>query len=452
MTDLQPVREWEAQAYEFIERPVPAEVRARGAKTVSDVLCAMVAGADEPTNREVATTAPLADGPATVVGTDRRVAPGHAALVNGASAITPEIEEGHNTGGHVGAGIVAGGLAAAEAADRSGREFVEACVRSYELCVRLEFAIFAMKARLNEAVPWLLRDPHSTWTTVGPALTAAQCLGHASEELRETFRVAANLAVVSMHDPFEEGAPARNFTAGFSAQAGVDAAVLAGAGLSGSATAVAEVYDPFEELLDEGVFARQFAELGETWEITRNYFKPYPSCRYTHPPLDALRAAGEIDPAEVESVDVHTFANAAEMDAARPTTLTGAKFSTPYVLARYLHSGAVELADFEPERVVDPAVQSLAERVTLHVDEAFEAAFPEDWGARVRVTLASGEVRTGERAYPRGDYRDPLSEEEFRDRCRRLLDPLDDPEAALDAVLAVDERPVRDVTAALRTA
>jgi len=64
-----------------------------------------------------------------------------------------------------------------------------------------------MKDRMNDAIPWLVRNPHSTWTTVGPAVTSALCLDATPEELTETFRIAANLAVVSMHDPYAEARP-----------------------------------------------------------------------------------------------------------------------------------------------------------------------------------------------------------------------------------------------------
>jgi len=92
-----------------------------------------------------------------------------------------------------------------------------------------------MKDRMNDAIPWLVRNPHSTWTTVGAGRDERPLSGRDPEELTETFRIAANLAVVSMHDPYAEGAPARNFTAGFSAQAGVTAALTALAGLEGLA-------------------------------------------------------------------------------------------------------------------------------------------------------------------------------------------------------------------------
>ena len=464
-----PVRDWERQVYDFLNSDVPEDVREDGRRVVADVLSATVAGATAPQHEAVFREAALAEGAASVLGTNRRVDPAQAALLNVTAAITPEMEEGHNRGGHVGASIVAGAVGVAEANDVDGQTFVDACVRSYELCARLEYAIFAMKARINEAVPWLVRNPHSTWTTVGPALTAAVCLGLDADGLHETFRTAANLAVVSMHDPYAEGAPSRNFTAGFSAQAGVSAATCAAAGLRGSAAAIEAVYDPFDELLDDGEFAELFASLGEEWWISEAYHKQYPSCRYTHAPLDALRDAlesvGESDTdadgpapltsADVERIDVHTYRNGVDMSHSRPGTMTAAKFSTPYVLARWVADGALTLAHFHETALDDEPVQALTERVEFHVDDEYEAAFPESWGARVEVRTRDGETYVGERAYPSGDYRDPLSEEAFGERTRALLVEglgLGDGavDAAVESLASVDAAPVAETVQTLR--
>ncbi|WP_435096800.1 MmgE/PrpD family protein [Halorubrum sp. N11] len=467
-------REWERAVAEFLASPVDDEAREHGRAVVADVLAAAVAGSAAPGVAGVARAGAFADGEATILGTDRQVAPPQAAMTNAAAAIAQEIEEGHNTGGHVGAGIVAGGLAVAEANDVDGETFVDACTRAYEVCVRLERAIFAMKARMNDAIPWLVRNPHSTWTTVGPAVTSALCLDATAEELAETFRIAANLAVVSMHDPYAEGAPARNFTAGFSAQAGVTAALTALAGLEGSHAAIEAVYDPFEDLLPDG-FAGQFETLGAEWAIAEHYVKPYPSCRYTHPPLDALREAvdgrsaegGAADPGDIESIVVRTFANATDMSNAEPETMTAGKFSAPYVLATYLCRGSVDLDGFTDEALADETVRSVAARVELREDDGYEAAFPESWGASVTVELRDGTTLTGARDYPRGDYRDPMPDAEYRERNRALLvhglsGGSDDDRAegknvadarieeALDALDAAAERPVRETVAALR--
>lgn len=447
-----PASPWEASIFDFLADPVPEPVLERGAATVADVLAATVAGSAVEPYEDAWDAVDLPEGPSTVVGADRATSPVQAATLNGTAAIAQEIEEGHDTGGHVGSGIVVGALAMAERADADGETLVESCVRAYEVCARLEEAIFAMKDRLNESVPWLVRNPHATWTTVGPALAGVLCTDPEPATAREAFRLAANRAVVSMDDPYEAGPPSRNLTAGASAGVGVTMAQLARAGVPGSPDAMRAVYDPFEELLPDG-FAALFDDLGDRWRITENYFKPYPSCRYTHAPVDALREIdGAIEPDAVERIVVETYANAADMAHAEPATLTGAKFSIPYVLARYLTSGELRLEHFEPDRVTDAAVRALAERVVVERSEAFDAAFPESWGARVTVEFADGRTATGERAYPRGDRRDPIAPAAFDDRLRTLLEyGLSTPDDAFAVVRAPRDHSAREIGARLRS-
>ncbi|MFW5905635.1 MAG: MmgE/PrpD family protein [archaeon] len=439
MTETAYTRDWERTVNDFLETSVPTEIHEHGHRTVVDVLSAAVAGTTMPGIGELLAPDALPEGRASIPGSDRQVTPEHAALVTTAAAISQEVEEGHDRGGHAGASIVAGGLSTAEVEGLPGRDFVANVIKVYEITTRMEYALFAMKDRLNDAVPWLVRDPHSTWTTVGPALSTALALGASAEDLRETFRIAANLAVVSMHDPYVEGAPARNLTAGFSAQAGVTAARTGLAGVRGSKRAIEAVYDPLDALLGEGEFTKLFENLGEDWWITESYNKPYPSCRYTHPALDALRDIANIesvDPRDVDRIVVQTFENAAAMDHQDPTTPTSAKFSIPYVLGRYLVSGGVSLQHFLEDVVREPAVLDLAKTVTVDAEARFEAEFPDSWGAAVRVETTDGRVLTGDRAYPSGDHRDPMTEEDFEKRTRDLLawgldDGVDEAAAAL---------------------
>lgn len=68
------------------------------------------------------------------------------------------------------------------------------------------------------------------------------------------------------------------------------------------------------------------------------------------------------------------------------------------------------------------------------------------------MTARDGSRYVGEREYPRGDYRDPLSESDLASRNRDLLAfglGGDAADTALDALSAVGSRPVREIVAAL---
>ena len=455
MISHDPVRDWEAQIYDFFDAPIPEAASAAGERIVADVLAAAVAGSAVPGIRE-ASSGKFGGGPTLVLGTSKRKNPAQAAVLNGTAAIAQEIEEGHSEGGHVGATLVTGALALVEAhdADVSGADFVDACVKAYEVSARLEQSIFAMKAAMNEATGWMIRDPHATWTVVGPTVAGLLAVDADADVLVDAFRAASTTAVVSTFDPYAEGAPARNFTAGHSAATGVNIALAAAAGVTGSVASLETTYDAVDDMTDGG-FTESVRTLGDRWYVTEIYVKTTPSCRYTHPPLDALREiTGLPEASEIARIDVYTYRNAVDMANQEPETFTGGKFSIPYVLARDLLSGDVGLDDFTPERLAEPPVRDLTESIAVHHDEAFEEAFPEDWGARVKVTLDSGETFIGERTYPSGDHRDPVSNAGFRALIGDLLNyGLDGETDALgDTLVAFREQDVASVMAALSDA
>jgi 2-methylcitrate dehydratase PrpD len=412
----------------------PLEAVERSRLVIEDVVCAAVAGSALAELRGVIEALVLQTGPCTVVGCGCAAPVEQAVTANTVLAIAQEIEEGHPTAGHVGAATVMAALAAAEERDASGAAVIDAVLRAYEVCARVERAVMPMRARVNAATGWVVRNPHSTWTAVGPALAAALVWESDRETLRATWRLAVNLAVLSLWDPYAEGALARNLTAGLSAQAGVTAARWARAGLPGSATAVARICGPLRAAMGAAAFDAWFGSLGATYEITRGYLKPYPSCRYTHPALDALRtalpAAGTVGADAVDRIDVHTFGLATQFAHQHAPTPTSAKFSIPFVLAAFLLDGRIAYDTFTG-RLRDPRIDALARRITVYADDGFEAAFPGRWGARVVVFLRDGRVLTGECPDPLGGPAAPLAVDEVRElHLAALRQRVAGPEAA----------------------
>src|SRR5690606_6379405 len=131
----------------------------------------------------------------------------------------------------------------------------------YEVTARVEAAFMSVRARLAQAAPWVMRNPHSTWAVLGAALAAALVRGLPAEALREVWRMGLNTAVINMWDPFADGPSARNFTAGLSAQTGVTIAQMAEAGVVGSEQACLRVLGAARDLVGEAL-EESFAGLG----------------------------------------------------------------------------------------------------------------------------------------------------------------------------------------------
>ena len=84
------------------------------------------------------------------------------------------------------------------------------------------------------------------------------------------------------------------------------------------------------------------ADLGERWETLRIAIKPYPSCRYSHAPVDALIALRDehaIDWHDVESVEVGLSRTGRDLigdpedEKQRPATYVDGQFSMPFCAA-----------------------------------------------------------------------------------------------------------------------
>lgn len=452
-------REWEEDIRAFFDASIPGAVRSRAVSLIADGLSAAVAGSALETTRDVATNAPFADGSSSVLGTTRRLDAGQAALVNASSSVSQEVEGGLNPGTHLRAGISTAGFAVAEERDADGATLVDGFVKAFEVGARLEEALMVLRNELMDASGLDLRDPHeNVWTPVGPALAAGYCMGMDAAELREVMRLAVNVAVISPFDPFFDGpgSLSRNYTGGLRVQTGVEIARLADDGLRGAGTALDAVFGPIREEMGEE-FDALFADFGEEWHVDRSYFKPQPGCRLTHPALDAVKdAEADVDVDEIESIDVYTFSFAAGLvDGRHPEEFTQALFSAPYVVARYLHSGEVTLGHFDGESVRDPAVQTLAGKVAMHVDPEYEAGFWDRWGARVEVTHADGRVATGAVDHPLGMAKNPVDEPTLHGQFRaNLARGIGEERAgpALDALVDLPDRDARAVGDLLRGA
>ena len=107
---------------------------------ILDTVGVTLAGSNEPCARIVArvTTAGASSGQSLIFGTDRRVAPLDAALINGTAAHAMDFDDCSNTlGGHPSAPILPALFALAETRDVDGRAFIAAYVAGWETETRI---------------------------------------------------------------------------------------------------------------------------------------------------------------------------------------------------------------------------------------------------------------------------------------------------------------------------
>jgi 2-methylcitrate dehydratase PrpD len=212
--------------------------------------------------------------------------------------------------------------------------------------------------------------------------------------------------------------------AGTAAQAGLMANLFFDSGLRAEPQSLCMTFSRFVSAhFDPAVLA---ADLGAYYAIGDNYFKPYPTCRFTHAALDALQQILDvqgIDPETVQAIDVYSF-KAATHPLAPPTNVEALRFSIPYLIGMMLAGYGLGLSAFADQVLEDPMVARLAGKVRLILDPVYEAMRPGHSPARVIVRLNTGRELAAEVLSGRGDRSNPLSEQALVDKFLSLTTPV----------------------------
>jgi 2-methylcitrate dehydratase PrpD len=236
------------------------------------------------------------------------------------------------------------------------------------------------------------------------------------------------------------GTHAKPFHGGKAAMDGILAAQLAAHGFE-SATHLLELE---KGLLDSIIQDRKVdvppLDFGARWEILRNGFKPYASCRATHASIQAARKlASLIGDKKIARVAAKIHPNA--MVAAgklNPRTPLECKFSISFCIALGLRDYRVVATDFTDATFADRAVTELLPRIELEVVQD-----QPQYEAHMDVYLEDGTHLHEDTAIVLGHADNPMSEADFRGKFEGLVVPVlgRDVTAQLYALLNEFERP-----------
>ncbi|HEX5319718.1 MAG TPA: hypothetical protein VFW46_11205, partial [Stellaceae bacterium] len=235
------------------------------------------------------------------------------------------------------------------------------------------------------------------------------------------------------------GATTLNLAGGMSGFVGALAPDLALAGFTAQADAVEEALG---ELVGGGFTAEALtAGLGESWAITRNYFRLYACCNPIHPALDCLAAAlAELrpQPEEVARIEIATYRFASVMRNSDPPNYFASKYSLPHAAAAMVVRGGAGYGALDDSALADPRIAALRRKVEIAEDPAMTARAPVLRPARVTVTLTDGRQATQMRDSHRGDFNDPFTDAEMRGKFRELAGTVLDAEGVAAAEAAID--------------
>jgi 2-methylcitrate dehydratase PrpD len=199
------------------------------------------------------------------------------------------------------------------------------------------------------------------------------------------------------------------------------------------------------------------AELGGRFELERIALRLWPSATLIqgmNTALFDLLTKHKISAAQIGRIAVGLSQNAFDMHGgfAAYNGKFEALLSANYAAAAILHDGALNLAQFAPERYEDPALRAFAaEKVHVHADPSVSGS-----QATVEIVLKDGTSLKARCDHPLGSFDNPLSraqvEQKFRNYATTVL-PQSAIETVIDAVGRLENfDSARKLMALLRTA
>jgi 2-methylcitrate dehydratase PrpD len=406
---------------------VPQQVRHEAKRALLNWMgCAVGASGHATVTRALSALRPFFGPPqATVLGTKERLDVLHAAMMNGITSHTFDFDDTHlKTVIHPAGPVAAAILALSEYRPISGEELLHAFILGVEVECRIGNAVYPSHYNIG----W-----HITSTTgvFGAAAAAGKLLALSEEQLVWALGIAATQACGlremfgSMCKPLHPGLAARN---------GLYAALLAGKdftstregieGRRGFANVLATERD-FDEITDG---------LGETWELLENTYKPFACGIVIHPVIDGciqLRREQGLTSDAISRVELRVHPLVLELTGkTHPQSGLEGKFSVYHSAAVALIDGAGGEPQYSDDRVRDPQVIDLRDRIKAAVDPTLK----ED-AATIRITQKDGRTLEKHVEHAIGSLARPMSDQDleakFRGLCEGILLP-----KQIDAIIA----------------
>jgi 2-methylcitrate dehydratase len=337
--------------------------------------------------------------------------------------------------------LIPAAIACAERAGRSGRDLLVGIALAYEFEQRLCEASFPGIREIG----W----HHATLTAVAAPIAAGRMLGLDAEQIQHAIGISASRHCTTGSVTAGRLTMMKNTVDPLATQSGVLAALLAERGYTGpehvldGKEGLSHVFstDWRFEVLTEG--------LGESWRILQCGMKFFPTEALTHAPISAtldLVTGHDLAPEQVESVTVYSLARAADIlaDPSKydPHTKETADHSLPYVIAAAVADRQVTPIQFTEAKIMDPTIRAQLSKVKVIADPEIEAVFPALQRVRVVIRTTDGRELEQRLDYPKGDPRNPLTDDEIAGKLGALAQAIataEEIERIRDAISRTEE-------------
>ena len=411
------------RSIEFLEaidgvwkKEIPSEVLERARRSLLDYIAVTCAGAEFQKNKleKYRKFATPEEGKFRVIGTKNDLVLKETVFLNGLNAHALDFDDGTNSGIiHLGSPIFSLLIPLSQRNGISIDDMLKAAITGYE-------ASYTMAVSIQPGHKAMGYHATGTCGILGATIAASYMLGFNDEERFQAF-ASACVAASGMLKVLDDGSELKPYNVAKTSLLSLTALQMAKAGFKGHPDPLGgrgflKMMTGREDIELKPVM------LNGTYAIMKSYTKPYASCRYTHPSVEAaiyLRDKVSID--EIEDIIIKTYSLA--VSGHEHTEIPGsysAKMSIPYSVAAGLIYGKAGLQEFSEETVKNETVLELTKKVHVYSDEELSALFPSIQTAIVTIKTKKGEY-SKRVDFPKGEPENPLTDSEFKDRYIELM-------------------------------
>lgn len=309
----------------------------------------------------------------TIIGFDTKVPAMMAAFANASMAHSLDFEDAYDKALlHPNAAAIPAALAVSEALGNvNGKELITALVLGSDIACRMGLALNEDLLKYGWYMPPVMG-------AFGATAAVCKLLKLDERQVLDAFSLTLCQATCSAEITHSPQSVIRSIREAFAAKVGVLSGLLAQKGARGFDQPL-EGKAGFYFSYAKGNYdlSKLTEDLGNTYESANISFKKWPSCRGTHPYIDAaLQIVKEYKLATCEIEKIHLVVSPWNTvlcepleEKQRPETPINAKFSIPFIVAAALVYGDVTLDHFTPEALQNPEVLALAAKVTYEVDK-----------------------------------------------------------------------------------
>ena len=378
--------------------------------------------------------------PARVLGSGQLTSPDMAAFANTVMVRFLDCNDTYiSVGGGHPSDMIPAVLAVAEPLHRTARDVVLAIVAAYE-----------MFGALLDLIPMMEKGwDQGAFVVIGSAVGAGKVLGLSQQQMGHAISLAITPNIPTRQTRAGELSMWKGCATAAAARSGIFAALLAKEGMTGP-------YEPFEgrhgvwEQVTGPFQLNPMASDGRPFCVEMANLKYFPAEYNAQAPLwMALEIRKKVKLDDIEAIQVQAYWNAyneigSEPQKWDPQTRETADHSLPYLLAVALADGNITPSSFTLERIRDPKLRPLMNKITVSENPEFTRAHPEAMMSEIEVVTRSGERLVERATYPRGHRHNPMTDQEveakFLGLCQEVLTPRKS-QVALDTLWRLEEVP-----------